>query len=130
MKNLANCKPSEFLKQANKIRKSVERWLKVTDVMQIRKTRPDIPEDATEEERKAAYQEQARVNMNAMLDAILDEHPDETLELLALVCFVDPEHVDDYDVAEYLKAINEIIGSEAVLGFFGSLARLGQTNSL
>lgn len=37
MKNLANCTPSEFLKQTNKIKKSVEKWLKATDIMEIRK---------------------------------------------------------------------------------------------
>ena len=53
MKNLANCKPSEFLVQTNKIRKSVEKWLKITDIMNIRKVVPPEKEGQTAEERKA-----------------------------------------------------------------------------
>ena len=88
MKNLANCKPSEFLKQTNRIRKSVSKWLTDTDVLNIRRRMPNTAEDAPEEEKKAAMQKQIKKNLDAMLDAIMDEHPDETLELLGLMCFV------------------------------------------
>ena len=54
MKNLANCKPSEFLVQTNKIRKSVEKWLTVTDIMNIRRTQPELAEGMSREERQAA----------------------------------------------------------------------------
>lgn len=33
MKNLSNCKPSEFLRQTARIRKSVAKWLEVTDLI-------------------------------------------------------------------------------------------------
>lgn len=124
MKNLANCKPSEFLKQTNKIRKSVSKWLADTDIMNIRKRMPNIPDDATDEERQQAIEGQAKKNLNALLDAILDEHPDETLELLALLCFVEPEDVDNYEMTEYLTSFNELINNKAVLSFFMSLTQL------
>lgn len=123
MKNLANCKPTEFLVQSNKIRKSVQKWLTVTDISGIRKRMPVLT-DATEEERKKALEEQAIENFNAILDAILDDHPMETLELLALLCFVEPEHVDDHTVEEYLESIHELITNETVLNFFTSLTNL------
>lgn len=129
MKNLANCKPSEFLKQTNLIRKSVERWLKATDLINIRARKPDfsgIPE-SNHDARAAVVAEQARQNLNDILYQMLEEHPDETLEILALVCFVDPRHVDDHTVAEYLDALSEIISNKSVLNFFVSLARLEQT---
>lgn len=129
MKNLANCKPSEFLKQTNLIRKSVEKWMKVTDLMGIRARKPDfagIPE-SDHDARIAIAEEQARRNVNDILNQMLEEHPDETLEILALVCFVEPEHVDDHTVAEYLDALSEIISNKSVLNFFVSLARLEQT---
>lgn len=128
MKNLANCKPSEFLKQSNKIRKSAEKWLTVTDIMNIKKKQPTIKEGATEEERKAAEIEQAKKNLSEILDKVLDEHPDETLEILALVCFVDPKDVDNYPIGDYLQTFYELIENEAVIGFFTSLVRLGQTS--
>lgn len=129
MKNLANCKPSEFLKQTNRVRKSAEKWLTETDIMNIRKRMPELPDITTPEERKAAMTEQARKNMSAILDAAMEDHPDETLELLALMCFVEPEDVDNHPMDEYLEALGELLGNRNVLDFFTSLARLGQTIS-
>lgn len=136
LKTLATCKPSEFLKQTNRIKKSAEKWLTDTDIMNIRKRMPVmemVPKDGTPEERQAVFdrnkkltEEQAKKNISAMLDAILEEHPDETLELLGLCCFVEPEHIDDYTVSDYLEAFNSLINDKAVIGFFTSLASLGQ----
>ena len=124
MKNLANCKPSEFLRQTNKIRKSVSKWLTDTDIMNIRLRKADIPDNATEEEKKEAGLEQAKSNLNAILDAVLDDHPEETLEVLALVCFVEPEDVDNHPVSEYLESVTDMMADKAVLGFFTSLMQL------
>lgn len=137
MKNLANCKPSEFLKQTNRIRKSVEKWLTVTDVMSIRKRMPEgMPEvqagmsqdevDAIREKQRQMMAEQSQRNLKDMLDSMLDNHPDETLEVLALCCFVEPENVDDHTVSEYLLSINELLADEAVRDFFTFLMQLGQ----
>lgn len=124
MKNLANCKPSEFLRQTNKIRKSVDKWLTLADIKNIRKNTPEIPEDATKEVRQELMFKQGKENLNKMLDNILDKHPDETLELLALLSFVEPEDVDNYSVSEYLASFNELIGNKEVVSFFGSLMQL------
>lgn len=128
MKNLANCKPSEFLKQTNKIRKSVDKWLKLTDIKNIRKNVPDLPSDASKEEKQELMFEQGKKNLNAMLDNILEVHPDETLELLALLCFVEPEDVDNHTVSEYLASFNELIGCREVVDFFVSLMQLANVN--
>ena len=140
LKTLVDCKPSEFLKQTNRIRKSVEKWITDTDIMNIRKRIPvleKVADGATLEQKAEAVsrnnerrREQARKNLSAMLDAMLEQYPDETLEVLALCCFVEPENVDDYSVSEYLSAVGKIVSDEAVLGFFISLARLGQTSIL
>lgn len=139
LKTLATCKPSEFLKQTNRIKKAVEKWLTDTDIMNIRKRMPAaevVPIDATAEEKasiasknKKAREEQAIKNASAMLDAIMEEHPDETLEILALCCFVEPGNVDDYPMSSYLEAFNSLINDKAVIGFFTSLASLVQTNT-
>lgn len=130
MKNLANCKPSEFLKQTNKIRKSVEKWLTVTDLENIRKRQPVLSADMSDEEQKKAYTEQAKENISAILDSVLDKHPDETLEVLALMCFVEPKNVDKHTVSEYLGAFNEIVNDKNVIDFLSSLLRLGQSAGL
>jgi hypothetical protein len=138
LKTLVSCKPSEFLRQTNKIKKSVEKWLTDTDILNIRKRMPAleaVPISATEEERKAIDErnkkltsEQVRKNLSAILDAILEEHPEETMEILGLCCFVEPDHVDDYKVVDYLTALNSLISDKVVLDFFTSLASLGQMN--
>lgn len=130
MKTLANCKPTEFLVQTNKIRKSVEKWLKLTDIMNIRKNVPPIKEGQTKEERKVELDKASKENLNRMLDAILEEHPQETLELVGLMCFVEPEDVDNKPVGFYLEAISELMNDEAVIGFFSSLLSLEQKGIL
>lgn len=129
MKNLANCKPSEFLQQTNRIRKSVSKWLADTDILNIRQTMPKISDDATEEERKKAMEGQAKENLNLMLDAIMEKHPEETLELLALLCFVEPKDVDKHSVTEYLESFEELISNKAVLNFFTSLMKLANATT-
>lgn len=129
MKNLANCKPSEFLAQSNKIRKAVSEWLTLTDILNIRQQKPKFEIDMTDEERERLTAEQVQKNLNEMLDQILEEHAEETLNVLALMCFVDPKDVDKHQMDEYIEAFNELINNQTVINFFVSLARLGQTNT-
>ena len=133
MKTLANCTPTEFLRQTNRIRKDAENWLKVTGIMKIRQRKPALtPESGTDEQiaqireaNQALLEEQAKKNLAEMLDAILEEHPEETIRVLALCCFIEPEDADNHAVEEYLDAVNDLIGSKAVIRFFTSLAKLG-----
>lgn len=130
MKTLANCTPKEFLVQTNKIRKSAEKWLTLTKIMEIRKRLPEVEADASEEDKKAALEKQVRLNLSTMLDAILDEYPDETAELLGLLCFIDPKDLDNHSMLEILANVTEILNSEEVLSFFTSLAQLGNRGIL
>lgn len=129
MKTLANCTPREFLKQTARIRHKAADWLDMTKILSIRKTAPEIPKDATVEEKQNIIYSQAQKNLSKILDSVLDEHPDETLELLALMCFVEPEDVDNYSIEFYLDAVSELISNKAVVRFFTSLVQLGQTNT-
>ena len=138
IKTLANCKPTEFLRQTNRIRKSVFAWLTATDIAGIRRRIPKYEKtgkDANAEERSEtirrnadALRKQQVENANAILEAVMEKHPDETLEVLALCCFVEPADVDTHSVAYYLKAFSQLVSDEAVIGFFTSLAQLGRTN--
>lgn len=129
MKNIANCNPVEFLVQTNKIRKRVKEWLDLTKVLDIRKNKPDIKEDASDEEKKAAINKQVKENLNGMLDKILDEYPKETAELLGLLCFIEPEDLENHKASELFSAAAEIMNSQEVIDFFYSLAKLGVTNT-
>lgn len=130
MKNLANCKPTEFLVQTNKIRKSVEKWLTLTDIKNIRKNVPPLKDGQSKEERKAELVEASKKNLNRILDSALEEHPKETVELLGMMCFLEPEEADNQPMSFYLEAMAEIMNDEAVLGFFTSLANLDQKGIL
>lgn len=153
-KTLANCKPREFMKQTYRVKKFAEVWLTETDIMNIRKNVPTptpmpaptpIPKDASDDEaaaiRKADREKRAEIekankeaeekaglaNFSRMFDAIFGEHPDETLELLALCCFVERERIDDYMMSDYLDALTDILKSDAVRSFFTSFMSLART---
>lgn len=128
MKNLVNCSPREFLTQTIKIKRAVEKWLTDTDIMTIRKRMPVLPKGITAEEREAAIEKQARENLSAIFDVIAEEHPDETVDLLALMCFVDPDDANNHKMSEYLIAVSEMIQSEAVMDFFTSLLKLANSD--
>ena len=137
MKNLANCKPSEFLAQSFKIKKSVQEWLDVTEILKIRQNAPELKDlkglsgeermQAVEENKKA-IEKQRNANLSKMLDRMLDTNAEKTLEVLALCCFVEPENVDEYPMTEYIACINELLSDDNVMGFFTSLAQLGMKN--
>lgn len=130
MKTLASCSPREFFVQTNKIRKAVANWLQLTKILEIRKILPKVDDSMTEEEKKEAFMRQVMSNASAILDAMLDDHPNETAELLGLLCFVEPDDLDNHKMTEFLGAISEIIGDKDVLGFFSSLARLESADIL
>lgn len=137
MKNLANCKPSEFLAQSFKIKKSVQEWLDVTEILKIRQDMPTLKDltGLSGEERMKAVEENKKAiakrrneNLSKMLDRMLDTNAEKTLEVLALCCFVEPENVDEYPMTEYIACINELLSDDNVMGFFTSLAQLGMKN--
>jgi len=139
MKNLANCKPSEFLAQTFKIKKSLQEWLDVTKLMEIRKNKPqglitldglsgEERENAIKENKKKV-QEQQKKNLADILDKMLNENAEKTLEVLALCCFVDPADVDNYPMSEYLDSLGELISDKGVLNFFSSLVQLAQKDT-
>lgn len=128
MKNLANCKPTEFLRQTNKIRHYVQKWFDITDIPNIRKKLPTIPDDATEEEKERLIEEQSIKNFYEMLDAAFESHPEETVGVLGLACFVPIEEADDHPMDFYFQSISEILSSEGALNFFISLVKLGLRN--
>ena len=139
-KNLATCTPREFLKQTNRIRKSAEKWMNAIDIINIRNRKveglQEIPKDdflkasMIRKENAEKITAQRAKNMNDILNAALEEHVDETLEILALACFVEPENVDDYKISFYLRNLSDILSDKDVLGFFTSLAQLEQTGIL
>lgn len=123
-KSLANCKPTEFLKQTVRIRKYVQEWLTVTKILEIRKRMPQLKENASEDEKKTALREQISKNLSAIFESALEDNAEKTLGVLALLCFVEPENVDDYPMSEYFANLSEVFNNQEVITFFTSLANL------
>lgn len=140
MKNLANCTPVEFLRQTNRIRKSVETWIKDTGILDVRKNKPqliEITDSMSDEEREKAKEtnakrirEQAKKNLSDMLDKALEENAEKTVEVMALMCFIEPENANSVKPTEYLKNVSEILADKDVIDFFTSLMRLDQMTIL
>ena len=128
MKNLSNCKPSEFLAQTIKIKNLVRDWLDATKIMDIRKNFSQVDKNLSKEERTNAIVNQALSNWSDMLDRMFIDNAEKTLALIALVNFVEPERVDDYEMGDYLQSISELLSDSRVLSFFTSLVRLNQEN--
>lgn len=136
MKNLANCKPTEFCKQAYKTKKAAEKWMKDTNIIELRGRIPElvkITKEMTEEEKQNAFREnQQRIkkagleNALEILDKALGEHAEETLEVLAYCFFLEPSEIDNYQVKDFLQGITELLTTPEVVGFFTSVAQLGQ----
>lgn len=128
MKNLANCKPSEFFAQTVKIRRYVESWLTATDILNIRKKVPELTDKMTDEEKRKAIAEQAKSNLWAMFDSLFEKNAELTIGLLALLCFIEPAEADDHEMGEYLQSISELMDDQRVINFFTSLLRLDRMN--
>lgn len=124
MKTLANCKPSEFLQQTVKIKNIVSDWLEKTKIMEVRKIAPKLTEGMTEDMKAEAIKAQGKKNIMNMLDIACEKYPEETVKVLAVCCFIEPEEADNHPMGEYLEAFGEMIGDKSVISFFISLARL------
>ena len=139
MKNLATCKPSEFIAQTAKIREAVADWLEAIDFQKIRNKRPVYelpPQNATAEQKaeikkhnEELLRRQTTNNVNEILDNMLAKYPQKTLKILALCCFVEPDDIDNHPVDEYLSCFMDMVENETVFRFFLLLARLDQTST-
>ena len=130
MKTIANCSPREFLVQTNKIRKAAANWITLTNIMEIRKRVPKFTEDMDDAAKKSAAMEVAKKNISDMLESAMGEHPDETAELLGMLCFIEPDDLDNHTMLEILTPVSEMISNPEVIDFFISLAKLDQNSTL
>jgi hypothetical protein len=139
MKNLANCTPSEFIRQTVRLKKAAQDWLDSVQIIDIIRRKPTyiIAEAGISAEERAEIikqnaeleKKQGLKNLSDIMDAAFEQNPEKTLELLALTCFVEPSEVDNHPITWYMQSIMELIQNEEVLSFFTSLAQLARTNT-
>lgn len=136
-KNLANCTPDEFLDQTYLIMNAAEKFMKVNDILGIRGRKveglQEIPADNEEEADRIRKENAKKItaqrmkNVKDLLTSMLHTNKSETLELLALSCFITPEDINNYSMPYFLRNVGEMISNQDVLAFFTSLAQLEQT---
>lgn len=138
MKNLANCTPKEFLKQTYRIKSAVEKWLKDIDLSSIRANVPKLTPvtglegeelEKVKVENRKIMSKQIMENGMKILDNVMDKYADETVEILALCCFVEPSEAESHTMSEYLESIGDLLSDKGVLSFFTSLAQLQLPNT-
>ena len=138
MKNLANCTPKEFLKQTYRIKNAVEKWLKDIDLSRIRANVPKLTPvtglegeelEKVKAENRKIMSKQIMENGMKILDNVMDKYADETVEVLALCCFVEPSEAESHTMSEYLESIGDLLSDKGVLSFFTSLAQLQLPNT-
>lgn len=136
-KNLANCTPEEFLDQSYLIMDAAEKFMKVNDILGIRSRKveglQEIPTDNEEEAERVRRENAKKItaqrmkNVKDLLTSMMHTHKKETLELLAISCFIAPEDVNNYTMPYFLRNVGEMISNPDVLAFFTSLAEVEQT---
>lgn len=127
MKTLANCNPVEFLIQTNKIRKSIAEWMELTQVKEITNV-DELPVDMPKDEKIKVRSENIKNNFMHFLDTCLEEYPQQTAELLGLICFVEPKDLPNHTMVEFMGGISEILNCQEVVDFFISLTQLENLN--
>lgn len=125
MKTIASLSGVDFLRRCNQIRHKAADLINRTGILEIRKHMPTIDDNANSDERKEAYRKQSLKNISDMLDALLDTHPEETYELLKLLCVFDDGEGEPNGI-DILSVAFEIISSKKVLDFLSLMGRLGQ----
>lgn len=128
IKTLANCTLAEFLRQANKIRKTAADFYKSSGIAEIRKHLPDVT-GKTKEEAEAMLKEQNAKNISDILDVCLDTNAEKTIEIIGLFCFKEGNEVNDLTPTDFLGVVIDLISSERVMSFFIKLANMDQKST-
>lgn len=123
MKKITELDGVELLHQMNKTRKVVAACLAETGIMEIRKRVPNFTGKETKLQKAEMLNRQARENINAMLDALLEEHPETTLRLFDSL-FVYEENEDHLNGIAFISAAMQELTSEEVMRFFTSCLSL------
>lgn len=121
MKNLANCNPIEFMQQTYKIAKRVKELNAETHFLDIRKHQPDLTGKETEKEKKEAMSKQGQKNLWDMYECLMENSPREAAEILGLMCFIEPEEIENYKGLNFMSDAIELLKSKEVNDFFLSL---------
>lgn len=120
-KTLANCKLSEFSAQAIKIRKMVDEYYHAINVPELLKKYANEYKGIDAADRDAVSQKL----IGGILDAMLTEHPVETVKIIAAMSFLTYDEAEELEPSEALEIVLDCITSQKVIDFFINVERLG-----
>ena len=118
-KTLANCKLSEFARQANAIRHYAAEYYKLLDLNAIKK---DIIDRFGEEA-------DGKELVSAILDKMLDANAEATVRIIGLAAFLTYDEAEQLSPGEAIDIVLECITSERVADFFINAARWAGMNT-
>lgn len=122
-KTLANCKLSEFTAQANKTRKQMYEFYHLINVRSI------VDKYAKEVNNGADRDEMSRMLISDVIDAIMTDHPHESVAIIASCAFMSVDEAEQLDPSEALEIVIECISSQRVMDFFIRLERLAGSDT-
>lgn len=119
-KTLANCKLSEFTKQAMQVRYIANEYYTAIDFPSIIEKYKD-----RDTKDKTVFRE----ILNDVLNKALIEHPEQYVKVIAAEAFISEEEAELLDPTEALAIFLECAMSQRVLDFFISVERMAQTGT-
>jgi hypothetical protein len=124
-KTLANCKLSEFTRQANRIRHAVADYYKTLDITGIRDRIAVEYKDADETKK----QRLSKKFVSEIMDAMLEVNAEKTVEIIGMIAFLTYEESEKLEPDEAFDIVLECVGSDRVMNFFTRLVNLAGTGS-
>lgn len=122
MKTIFNSGGIEACKQTAKIVEKVAEYVNLIGLNEIRKQMPDLSAATTEEEKENAKTEQGMKNVLEIVNKCLDEHPEQTLEIIGLLIYKTLDEMKDENLALF-PILVELFGDPNVVNFLLSLLR-------
>lgn len=125
LKTLANCSTTEFLRQANQIRKKAAEYYSACKFKELLAEKPEFPPDTDDAERLQIAKALQRKKIDRLLDICLDENVEGTIEIIGLMCFKTRKETEEMEANVLLGLALDLIASERVLDFLSKMAKSG-----
>ena len=130
MKTLMDCTNTEFLVQANKIKGDVEKFLRATNITEIRRQRIVLSGNETEEEKKAAEKQHIEKVWDDIFKATVIENTEMTMDIISKMCFTTVEDLEKLSPTEITNLAILLLGNQRINDFFSALSVWGLFGSV
>lgn len=123
MKTLANCKLTEFCRQADICASEIESLMHSIDFKAV------LAEFRDKYANTEADEETTRGLISDVFRKLLRDHPEEVVKLISSLAFMSYDEAEELSPVDALNVLLECMFSERVIDFFLSLKKLEQADS-